>query len=145
MESKIPKAALLEYLEINIGSASSFEKTISEQDGQDFARITGDFNPLHIDANFAEKTLFKRSIVHGMLFASLFSTLIGMYCPGENCLYFSQSVNFKLPVFYEDTLTVIGTVTQKNDAIRMITFKMEILKKNKTALSGEVKVTVMEK
>lgn len=145
MSRKINKAASLKYSEIQIGSTYSFERIVSQQDGQSFARLTGDYNPLHVDYDFAKKSQFKRNIVHGMMVAALFSTLVGMYCPGEYCLYISQTIKFKSPIFYGDTVSVRGTVINKSDSIKMITLKTEILKGDEIALTGEAMVKIMEK
>jgi len=110
----------------------------------DFAKLTADFNPLHIKSDFGKKSLFKNNIVHGMLAGSLFSALIGMHCPGEKSLYMSQTLNFRMPLFYEDTVIVKGTITSKNDSIKLITIRTEILKNNRVMIDGEAKVRVME-
>lgn len=144
MDSKASKAASLSYSDINEGSVYIFSRKISEKDVKEFAKLSGDFNPLHVDAEFGRKSRFKGNIAHGMLAASLFSALIGMHCPGEKSLYMSQTLNFRLPVYYGDTLTVKGTVISKNDSIKMVTLKTEILKNDKVAIDGEAKVRVME-
>lgn len=133
----------MRYSEIQIGSVYSFETQISQQDVLDFAKLTGDFNPLHVDADFGKKSRFKKNIVHGMLAGSLFSTLVGMYCPGEKSLYISQTLKFRSPLFHGDAVTVRGTVTNKNDSIKVITLKTEILKADKVAIDGEAKVMVI--
>ncbi len=138
------KVANLDISEINKGDVYSFNKKILEEDVLRFADLTGDFNPLHVDKEFGEKSKFKKNIVHGMLAGSLFSTLVGMYCPGKNALYLSQTLNFKLPIFYNDTITVNGTVIAKNDAINLIILKTEIIKEEKVCISGEAKIKILE-
>lgn len=138
------KPARMRYSEIQVGSVYSFETQVFQQDVIAFAQLTGDFNPLHIDPDFGEKSKFKRNIVQGMLVGSLFSTFVGMYCPGEKSLYLSQTLNFKLPLFHDDTITVRGTVINKNDSIRVIRLKTEILKGDKVAIDGEAKVMVID-
>lgn len=137
------KAANIDYSAINKGDIYLFKRKISKQDVVDFAKLSGDFNPLHVDVDFGKKSTFKNNIVHGMLAGSLFSTLIGMYCPGEKSLYMSQTLNFRLPLYYNDTVLVRGTVISKNDSVRIITLKTEILKGNKVIVDGEAKVKVM--
>ena len=138
------KAARLNYSDINKGDVHSFERKISKQDTIDFARLSGDFNPLHVDPDFGKKSVFKNNVVHGMLAASLFSTLVGMHCPGEKSLYLAQSLNFKLPLYYDDAVIVKGTVISKTDGVNIITLKTEILKNGKTAVDGEAKVKLLE-
>lgn len=137
------KAANLSYSDINEGDVYSFKRKISKQDVMDFAKLSGDFNPLHVDADFGEKSMFKDNIAHGMLAGSLFSTLVGMHCPGEKSLYITQTLNFRLPLYYDDVVTVKGTVTSKNDSLNIITLKTEILKEDKTIVDGEAKVKIM--
>lgn len=138
------EAKKLKFSEINIGNTYQFERILSKDDVMAFARLSGDFNPLHVDEEFGKKSKFGKNIIHGMLAGSLFSTLVGMHCPGINCLYFSQTLNFRAALFYGDTITVKGTVESKNDAIKMVTLKTEILKNNKVIINGEAKVTVNE-
>src|SRR3989338_4127472 len=138
------KAKDLSLSDIKEGETYQFTKKITSNDVLEFANLTGDFNPLHVDKEFGEKSKFKRNIVHGMLAGSMFSTLIGMYCPGMKSLYLSQTLNFKIPIFYDDTVTVKGTVTAKNDAIRIITLKTEIIKEGKVCINGEAKIKVLE-
>jgi len=137
------KPACLRYSEISIGSVYSFEKKINQKDVAIFAELTGDYNPLHVDSEFGSRSIFKRNIVQGMLTGSLFSTLVGMYCPGENCLYLSQTLQFKQPVFPDDRVVVRGTVTSKNDSINLITIKTEIYKDENIVVAGEAKIKVL--
>ena len=138
------KAAKLSYSDINEGNVYSFNRKISKQDVMDFAKLSGDFNPLHVDAGFGKKSQFKGNIVHGMLLSSLFSTLVGMHCPGEKSLYMSQTLKFRQPIYYDDNVVVKGTVTEKNDSIKIVTIKTEILKEGKIAIDGEAKVKVLD-
>lgn len=138
------KALCYKYSEIEMGLVHSFEKKITQLDVLNFADITGDFNPLHINQDYGKKSQFGKNIVHGMLVGSLFSTLIGMYCPGEKSLYLSQTLNFKHPLFYGDKVLVRGTVINKNDCIKIITLRTEILKDRIVVINGEAKVKVLE-
>lgn len=98
--------------EMQVGESASFTKTISESDVYLFAGITGDFNPVHIDAVAAEGSPFKQRIAHGMLTASLISTVLGMQLPGPNAIYLSQSLTFRKPVFFGDTITASVEVAE---------------------------------
>ena len=138
------KAAKLSYSDINEGNVYSFNRKISKQDVIDFAKLGGDFNPLHVNAEYGKKSQFKGNIVHGMLLSSLFSTLVGMHCPGEKSLYMSQTLKFRQPIYYDDNVVVKGTVTEKNDSIKIVTIKTEILKEGKIAIDGEAKVKVLD-
>lgn len=135
-------AAQLRFKDILPGNFYSFEKIVSTQAIADFARWTGDFSPLHMDPAFGKKSPFGSNIAHGMLAACFFSTLIGMYCPGERSLYLSQTLNFRSPVFAGDQVLVRGTVVSKNESIRLVTLKTEILKQGIVVIDGEAKVRV---
>lgn len=100
--------------EMNIGDSASFSKTITDADVKMFAGITGDFNPVHINKEFAKETMFKDRIAHGMLVASLFSTVLGTQLPGEGAIYVGQEVKFTKPVYLEDTITATVTVSELN-------------------------------
>src|SRR5438046_2312250 len=87
------------------GQRASFTKTFTEDDVRRFIEITADTNPLHVDEAFAAATPFGRRILHGMLTASLFSTMVGMKLPGPGAIYRSQTLRFLRPVFIGDTVT----------------------------------------
>jgi 3-hydroxybutyryl-CoA dehydratase len=91
--------------DFTIGQHASFMKTFTDDDVQHFVAITGDVNPLHVDDAFASKTKFGCRVLHGMLTASLFSTMVGMLLPGTGAIYRSQTLRFLLPVYVGDTVT----------------------------------------
>lgn len=101
------------YDEIEIGQSASVTKTISEYDVYAYAGITGDFNPAHINAPYAEGTFFKERIAHGMLTASFISTILGMHLPGPGTIFISNTVNFLAPVRIGDTITTTCEVIEK--------------------------------
>ncbi|MEM7828307.1 MAG: MaoC family dehydratase [Candidatus Aenigmatarchaeota archaeon] len=108
---------------IKIGDRASFSKTILETDLVLFMGICGDFNPIHTDARYAEKTIFKGRIVHGLLTASLISTVIGMHLPGPGTVYLSQELKFLKPVRIGDTLTANAEVLEKREDKRILTLR----------------------
>jgi len=136
-------AAALSFQDIKVGAVYEFEHKIRKEEVLSFAKLSGDYSPMHVDELYAKKSRFGKNIVHGMLAASFFSTLVGMYCPGKKSLYLSQTVQFKLPIYYDDDLIVKGKVTEKNETTRIITLKTEIIKEGKIAINGEAKVKVM--
>ncbi|WP_299979211.1 MaoC family dehydratase [Desulfobacula sp.] len=95
---------LTTFDDLVVGQKASFQKTITESDLSHFIAITGDINPLHVDEQFAEQTFFGQRIAHGMLSASLFSTLVGMHLPGIGAIFKSQTLEFLRPVFIGNTL-----------------------------------------
>lgn len=108
-----------------------------------FANLSGDFNPLHMDEKYTKTTQFGRRLCHGMLLAAFFSRLVGMYLPGKNALYFSQTVNFKSPCFINDQVTVEGEILDKSMATRIITLKTTIYNQDGQCLvDGTAKVIV---
>ena len=110
----------MNYENIKVGDTASFSKTITEYDVYGFAGITGDFNPVHINNEKAKESIFGERIAHGMLSASLISTVLGTHLPGEGTVYLGQDIKFKLPVKFGDTLTAKVEVLEKNDDKRII-------------------------
>ena len=109
--------ALTQYSDLSVGQTACFSKKITQEDVDRFVAITSDTNPLHVDEDFARRTFFKQRVVHGMLTASLFSTLVGMYLPGIGAIYRSQTIEFIKAVHIGDTVTAHVTIT-KIDAER---------------------------
>lgn len=103
-----------------IGQSAQISKTITETDVYNFAGICGDFNSLHVNAVVAEKSIFGKRIVHGALVSSFISTVLGMYLPGEGTIYLRQEVNYRKPVYFEDTITarvVIREILENGNAV----------------------------
>ena len=98
--------------ELVIGETASFAKTISEYDVYAFAGITGDLNPVHIDRVAAEASPFGKRVAHGMLTASLLSTVLGARLPGPGTIYLSQTLKFLKPVYIGDTVTATVEVAE---------------------------------
>ena len=96
----------LTFEEIQIGQKEEFQVRITESLVNDFAKLSGDFSPIHINEEYAKGTIFKKRIVHGMLLSSLLSKIQGMYLPGKRALYFSQTLNFRNPCYIDDIVTV---------------------------------------
>ena len=94
------------------GETASFTKTVSESDVYGFAGITGDFNPMHVNAVFAGASRFERRIAHGVLCAGLVSAVLGMQLPGPGAIYVSQSLRFLKPVYIGDTITAEAEVVE---------------------------------
>lgn len=126
-----------------MGQRKFFSVKITELLVNEFAKISGDFNPLHMDEQYAKSTNFQRRVCHGMLLASFLSKMVGMYMPGKNALYFSQTLNFRLPCFIHNTVTVEGEILEKSLASRMLTIKTVINNQDgKCLVDGIAKVLV---
>ena len=126
--------------EIEIGLTKQFQIAITESMIDDFAKISGDYNPLHMDEKFAQSRDFKNRVCHGMLLGSLFSRLIGMYVPGKYGLYFSQTLNFVNPTIVDDTVTVTGKVISKSESAKIIELKTTIKNSSHVLVDGKAKV-----
>jgi len=101
------------YLEdLSVGMTNIFAKTVTEADIVMFAGVSGDTNPVHINQLFAEGSMFKGRIAHGMLSASLISTVVGTRLPGPGCIYINQSLRFRAPVKAGDTVVARATVKE---------------------------------
>ena len=120
--------------EIPIGYTKNFSVKIDEEMLDNFANISGDFNPLHMDEQYAKTTQFKGRVCHGMLLTSFFSRLIGMYIPGKFSLYFSQSLNFRAPCFIGDEITITGTVIEKHNSTKILTLKTVISNQKESSI-----------
>lgn len=133
----------LSFDDIKIGAVFSFEVLVDKALARSFAQLTGDKNPLHLDAGYARGTEFGQPIAHGMLLGSFFSTLVGMLCPGRNALYLSQDLRFKNPLKFGHTVVVAGVVAAKYDATKIMDIKTTIRDKNNTIIvDGLAKVKV---
>ena len=115
------------YNEIKIGLKKEFSVKITESLVNDFAKISGDYSHLHMDIEYASTTSFKKRVVHGMLLASFFSRVDGMYLPGKHALYFSQTLKFVNPCFIDDLVTVKNEVIEKSDSTQIITINSQII------------------
>lgn len=130
------------FEDLSVGRAAAFAKTITEADIVSFAGTSGDFNPVHMNEEFASQTMFKGRIAHGMLSASLISTVFGMKMPGPGCVYVSQSLRFKAPVRIGDTVTARVEVTALVPEKRFVNFKTTCTVKDKVVLDGEATLMV---
>jgi 3-hydroxybutyryl-CoA dehydratase len=110
--------------DLALGLSAEYRKTITETDVVLFAGISGDNNPMHIDEEYAAKTRFEGRIAHGMLSASLISTVIGTRLPGAGAIYMGQNLKFLKPVKIGDTVTALVTVLelfQEKQRVRLMT------------------------
>ena len=129
----------LKFIDLNVGDIISFERTLLDDDIQKFVGLSGDENPLHIDKDFGEMSIFGNNIVHGMLMASLFSKVVGMYL-GENIIYLSQTLEFRKPAFVGDHIVIEGLVRSKSDSTKIIVLETTIKRGKEIIINGEAKV-----
>ena len=135
----------LTFEQIEIGLSVEFLVTISESMVTDFAKVSGDFSPIHMDEKYAESTTFKKRVVHGMLLGSFLSRVDGMYLPGKHALYFSQSMEFRNPCFIGDTVKVSSEVIDKSESTKILKIESKITnQQNKILLYGIGRVIVRD-
>ena len=135
----------MNYEDIAIGTKKSLVHSVSRQDIEKFVELTGDDNKLHVDEDYASNTSFKRPVVHGMLSASFISTIIGTKLPGDGALWFSQTLEFLLPVRIGDEITINAEVIKKYDRDRIIELNIEISNQNRQIVTrGISKVKVIQ-
>ena len=120
----------------------SYSQTVTDSDIKKFAEISGDRNPVHLEEEFAENSRYKKRIAHGLLTASYFSALFGTKIPGGGCVYASQSLKFKRPVYLGDTVTAIVEVTKVDFKKKKVFFRTICKVKNKVVTDGEAEIFV---
>jgi len=131
--------------DIQLGLKKKFKVNVTESMANEFAKLTGDYAPIHMDEEYARTTNFNHRICHGMLLGSFFSRLIGMHLPGKNGLLLSYSIKHLLPCFLNQEIIVEGIVVAKSDATRIITLKATINDNSSNLLvDGLLKVLVRE-
>ena len=129
--------------EMTPGLTEEFTVTVTPEMMDAFRAITGDVSPIHIDADYAKGRGYPGRVVYGMLGASFFSTLAGVYLPGEHCLLHSVESKFAKPIFIGDTLTITGKVDEVNEAFGEITIKATITNQDgKKVTRGVIKAGV---
>ena len=131
--------------EIEIGLTKEIHVIITEQLVNDFAKISGDYSPIHMDEEYAKSTTFEKKVVHGMLLASFLSRVDGMYLPGKHALYFSQTIEFHNPCFIDDKVTVFSKVIDKSESTKILKIESKITNQDdKILLSGTGRVIVRD-
>jgi 3-oxoacyl-[acyl-carrier protein] reductase len=129
---------------LEVGSNARLRKTISRQDIDAFAALSGDYNGLHVDDEFAARTEFEQIVVHGLLHASMLSGLFGTKLPGSGALCLSHTFDFTAPAFIGDTLEAVGTVLSKDPVTRVLDVKTQIInQRGESVLEGKAKVKVL--
>ena len=130
------------FEDLAVGQTASFAKTVSEADIVLFAGVSGDTNPVHLDQEFAAKTMFKGRIAHGMLSAGFISTVLGTKLPGPGAIYLSQSLRFKAPVRAGDTVVARATVTALAPDKKRATLATTCQVGDKVVIEGEAVIMV---
>jgi acyl dehydratase len=128
-------------MKFNLGDSAEITKIITEADVEAFAEVTGDHNPIHLDDEFAKTTRFGRRIAHGMLTASLISSVLANKLPGEGSVYLGQSLQFVAPVFPGDEVTARVTVKEIREDKPILKLDTTCLnQRGETVIRGEATV-----
>jgi 3-hydroxybutyryl-CoA dehydratase len=131
------------YIEdLTVGMEASLSHTVTAEDIEAFARVSGDHNPVHLDAAYAATTPFKQCIAHGILSASYISAVLGNKLPGPGCVYISQTLNFKAPVYIGAEVTATVKLTDLIPEKRRAIFACVCKVGDKAVLEGEAVLAV---
>ena len=122
--------------EIKIGMRESYSQTITDSDIKAFAGISGDRNPLHVDEKYAKDSRYKNRIAHGLLSASFFSAIFGTKLPGEGCVYASQDLVFKYPVYLGDTVIAEVEVIEIDEKAKKVKLRTTCRVENRIVTDG---------
>ena len=125
-----------------IGMIKTYEQTISDADVEAFASLSGDHNPVHLSDEYAKKSRFKKRIAHGMLSASFFSALFGTKLPGYGCVYVSQSLNFRRPVYLGDTVKATIEILRIDRDKSRVFFRTFCSVRGKKVIDGEAEIFI---
>jgi 3-hydroxybutyryl-CoA dehydratase len=128
------------YEDLEIGQSHETVHTITADDIQRFAEVSGDFNPLHMSDEYAATTMFERRIAHGALTASYISGILGNNLPGPGAVFVGLNMRFRRPVYIGDTVTARATVAEKIDRGNRIVLKIECIVDGKRVIAGDAEV-----
>ncbi|MFZ4121726.1 MAG: MaoC family dehydratase [Caulobacterales bacterium] len=128
------------FEDLSLGQSASLSRMVNEADVVAFAQVSGDDNPVHLDAAFAATTPFKERIAHGMLSASYISALLGTKLPGPGAIYLSQTLSFKRPVKLGATVEATVTITALDSEKGRVTLACVCKVEGKPVLEGEAVV-----
>lgn len=133
------------FSDIEVGLEESFEAGIDASKMNKFLDISNDTNPLHIDSGYAQEKGFSYRVVYGLLTASFYSTLVGVYLPGKYCILQGINIQFSKPVYIDDKLKISGKVSYINEAYRQIEIKAAIINQdNKKVSKATIKVGILD-
>lgn len=130
------------FEDLRVGQKASFGKTITESDIVLFAAVTGDTNPMHLNAEYAKDTIFGERIAHGMLAAGLITKVLGTQLPGPGTIYLSQSLKFRAPVRIGQTVTATVEVVALHPERHRATLRTVCVVEGEPVLEGEAYVSV---
>lgn len=131
-------------MELKIGDKFSTSKQITDRVVRGFAELSGDYNPIHLDDEFAAKTRFGKRIAHGMISGALISAVLGYELKDRKIVYLSQTLKFTAPVFIDDTVTATATVTNIREDKNIVTVETICTNQNgEMTVKGEALIMVL--
>lgn len=133
---------LIPIEQIKIGDSAETKKIMSLDMVKTFAGLSEDYNPVHLDADYASKSRYKAQIIHGLMAASLFSGLFGTKLPGEGCVYKSHNIRFKRPIYIGDEVTARVEVVDVEMKSKVITFKTRCFVRRRIMIDGEAEIFI---
>lgn len=133
------------YEALEVGQTASYSRTVSEREVQLFAELSGDRNPVHLDAEYASKTLFKERIAHGMYTGALISAAVACELPGPGTIYLGQKMTFEKPVKLGDTLTVRLEILEKLPKFKVRIATRVFNQRDELVVDGEAEILAPRK
>jgi 3-oxoacyl-[acyl-carrier protein] reductase len=144
-DAAVEQIPFADFSKIQPGDEVTFTRIINAQDVENFAKLSGDRNPLHMNERFAARTHFQRRVVHGMLLANYVSALVGMRCPGPGALWNQQNFRWLSPAFIGDNVTIILKVLHKSTGARALTIQVKATnQEGRLLMEGDGTVTALQ-
>jgi 3-hydroxybutyryl-CoA dehydratase len=134
--------AQLAFSEYKVGMEARFERCLNATAVDEFARLSGDHNPLHTDAEFARRAGFRDRVVHGAFLVAMVSRLVGMELPGEQSLLLSLKLDFAAPSFPDERIEVVGTIESLHPEQQVMALRIRITCDGETRARGSALVRV---